>query len=44
LSKFSNLEDPESVKKYIARKKCNNSFKVQLAKAYNYYAVLNNIE
>ena len=44
LSKFSNLEDPESVKNFIARKDCNNSFKVQLVKAYNYYAVLNGID
>jgi integrase len=37
------LDNPESVKEYIANKKCSNSFKIQMVKAYNYYAALNSI-
>lgn len=44
LSKFSNLDDPETVKAYITGKDCRNSFKVRLDKAHNYYAVSNGIE
>ena len=39
LAKFSDLDCPESVKDCISRKDCANSFKENLSKAYNYYAV-----
>jgi integrase len=44
LAKFSNLDEPESVKDCISRKGCANSFKENLSKAYNYYAVANGLE
>jgi len=44
LSHHCNLDNPESVKEYIANKKCSNSFKIQMVKTYNYYAVLNGIQ
>jgi integrase len=44
LSRHCNLDVPESVKEFIANKKCSNSFKIQMVKAYNYYVVLNGIE
>jgi len=44
LAKNCNLDDRESVKEFIANKKCENSFKISLIKAYNYYAVTNNIQ
>ena len=44
LAKHSNLDNPESVKEYIAKKNCANSQKTNLAKAYNYYAVANGIQ
>jgi len=39
----SNLDDPEEVKEFIANKKCAESYKVNLVKAYNYYAITNGI-
>jgi len=44
LAKHSDLDDPESVKMYIARKQCANSQKANLVKAYNYYAIVNGLE
>jgi integrase len=44
LSCHSDLDNPQSVKEYMANKKCSNSFKIQMVKAYNYYAVLNGIQ
>ena len=39
LSKNCDLENPEDVKEYLAKKNCANSFKMNLVKSYNYYAV-----
>ncbi len=39
----TSLENPESVKEFIANKNVNNGFKGNLVKAYNYYAMVNNI-
>ena len=44
LAKHCNLDDVESVKEFIANKKCDNSFKISLIKSYNYYAVTNNLQ
>jgi len=44
LAKHSNLDNPESVKEYIAKKNCANSQKMNLVKSYNYYAVVNGIQ
>jgi integrase len=44
LAKHCSLDNPESVKEFIAKKRCDNSFKINLVKAYNYYAVTNGIE
>jgi len=44
LAKHVDLDDSEAVKNFIATKKCANSYKNNLAKAYNYYAVVNGIE
>jgi integrase len=44
LAKHSNLDNPESVKEYIAKKNCANSQKTNLVKSYNYYAVVNGIQ
>jgi integrase len=38
-----NLENPEKVKEFIANKNVNSGFKANLVKAYNYYALVNNI-
>jgi integrase len=38
-----NLENPEKVKEFIANKNVNSGFKGNLVKAYNYYALVNNI-
>ena len=38
LSKFSNLDNPQSVKQYIAEKDCSNTFKECLVNAYVHYA------
>jgi integrase len=43
LAKFADLNEPESVKKFIADKPCANSYKTNLAKSYNYYAKVNEI-
>jgi integrase len=39
----ANLESPEKVKEFIANKNVNAGFKGNLVKAYNYYALINNI-
>ena len=44
LTKHADLDDPESVKEYIAKKDCENSQKTNLVKAYNYYAAANGIK
>lgn len=44
LAKYADLDDPESVKEYIAKKDCANSQKTNLVKAYNYYAAANGIK
>jgi integrase/recombinase XerD len=38
LAKYVNLDDPEAVNLFIARKQCLDSHKDGLVKAYNYYA------
>jgi len=38
-----NLGNPEKVKEFIANKNVNSGFKGNLVKAYNYYALVNNI-
>jgi integrase len=37
------LSEPDEVKQFIANKNVNNGFKGNLVKAYNYYALINNI-
>jgi hypothetical protein len=37
------LDNPEIVKASIANKECDNGFKGNLVKAYNYYALINSI-
>jgi len=44
LGKYADLDNPELVREYIARKGCANSRKMNLVKAYNYYALVNGIE
>jgi len=44
LSKYADLDNPESIKEYIAKKNCANSQKMNLVKAYNYYALVNGIQ
>jgi len=44
LAKHSDLDNPESVKEYIAKKDCANSQKMNLVKSYNYYAAVNGIQ
>jgi len=44
LAKFSDLDCPESAKDCISRKDCAHSFKENLSKAYNYYAVAKGLE
>jgi len=43
LARYVSLEDPEEVKEFIARKKCSNSYKNGLVKAYNYYVKINGL-
>ena len=44
LAKHCDLNNPESVKDFIANKNVENSYKNQLVKIYNYYAQINGIE
>ena len=44
MAKHTDIDNPESVREYIAKKDCANSFKMNLVKAYNYYAVVNGIK
>ena len=44
LGNNADLNNPELVREYIARKNCANSQKMNLVKAYNYYALVNGIE
>jgi integrase len=44
LAANANLDDAESVRAFIAKKACANSQKMNLVKAYNYYALANGIE
>ncbi len=39
----ADLENPECVKAFIANKNANACFKGNLVKAYNFYAIVNNI-
>ena len=39
----ADLRFPEKVKEFIANKNVNSGFKGNLAKVYNYYALVNNI-
>jgi len=39
LAEYSDLGDPESVKRFIASKPVANGYKHELAKAYNYYVL-----
>jgi len=39
----ASLDDPEKVKEFIANKQVDNGFKGNLVKAFNYYALINNI-
>jgi integrase len=43
LAKNSNLDNPESVKPFIARKKVKNSYKATLIKAYSHYVQTNGL-
>ena len=43
LGKYADLDNPESVREYIAKKNCANSQKTNLVKAYNYYALVNGL-
>jgi integrase len=43
LAAHANIDDPESVNAFIAKKSCANSQKMNLVKAYNYYALVNGI-
>jgi integrase len=43
LAKYSDLNEPESVKTFIARLKGENSYKATLVKAYNYYIQMNGL-
>ena len=43
LAKNSNLDNPENVKTFIARKKVKNSYKATLVKAYNHYVQTNGL-
>jgi len=44
LAKNCNLDDSEKVKEFIANKNCDESYKANLVKAYNYYAVASGIQ
>jgi integrase len=44
LAKFVDLDDPQTVNLYIARKKCSESYKDSFVKAYAHYARFNGIE
>jgi len=44
LARNCNLDDSETVRQFIADKKCDVSYKASLVKAYNYYAVVNDIQ
>jgi integrase len=44
LAKSVDVDSPAEVKAHIANKKCANSYKANLVKAYNYYAVANGLQ
>jgi integrase len=44
LGKYCNLDDPESVKGFVANKKCGNGYKESLIEAYNYYTKAHSIK
>jgi len=44
MSRYVNLNDPEGVKEYIAKKNCSNTFKESLVNAYDQYARINVIQ
>ena len=41
LAKHADLAKPESIAAFISTKECANSFKENLVKTYNYYALTN---
>ena len=43
LGKHANLDNPEDVKGFIADKRCSNSYKNELVKAYDHYVKYNNL-
>jgi len=43
LSRLDNLNNPESVRSLIARKKCSNAFKEALVNAYDHYVKVNGL-
>jgi integrase len=43
LAANTNLESPEAVKEFIANKNVGSGYKGNLVKAYNYYALVNNL-
>jgi hypothetical protein len=44
LAAYANIDDPESIRAFIAKKAYANSQKMKLVKAYDYYALTNGIE
>jgi integrase len=44
LNKYSKIDNPEEIKSYIASLSVDNSYKMQLAKCYDYYASVCGIE
>ncbi len=44
LKKYGNLEDPESIKAFIAKKDCSNAYKESLIEAYALYCKTHQIE
>jgi integrase len=44
INKYTNLNNPEEVKTFIATMKQANSYKIAIIKAYNYLCVANNLE
>jgi len=44
LAKSVDVDSPTEVKAYISNKRCANSYKANLVKAYNYYAVANGLQ
>jgi hypothetical protein len=43
LAKYCDLDSPESVKDFLANKKCANSYKNEFVKAYDHYCKINGL-